>query len=95
MAAPDSIGDWTVSELVRFLQEQFRQNPPETAPNLTSDTLTCTALLNIIDQVQFNQVQTTVGAAGSASALPANPEGYIKILDYTGQVKVIPYYKPS
>lgn len=95
MGFEDNIGKWTVSELVRFLQEQLRQNPPESAPNLTSDTFTCTALINVLDQIQFNQVQTTVGAAGSASALPANPDGYIKILDYTGAVKVIPYYKPS
>lgn len=95
MAAPDSIGDWTVSELVRFLQEQLRQNPPETAPNLTSDNLNVTALVKVLDQIQFLQNQLTVGAAGTASALPATPDGYIKILDYRGSVKVIPYYKPS
>lgn len=94
MAYDDTIGKWTVSELVRFLQEQFRQNPPESSPNLSSDNLTVTALLNILDQVEFNQAQATVGAAGAASALPATPAGYIKILDFTGQPKVIPYYNP-
>lgn len=92
MPFEDNIGQWTVSELIRFLQEQFRQNPPETAPNLSSDNITVSALLSILDQIQFFQVQTTVGAAGGASALPATPSGYIKILDYTGAVKVIPYY---
>ena len=95
MPFDDKIGDWTTTQLVRFLQEQLRQNPPTDAPDLNTSRLKCYELLNIIDQVQFNQVQTTVGAAGSASALPATPSGYIRILDYTGQPFVIPYYKAS
>ena len=35
--------------------------------------------------------QTTVGAAGAASALPANPTGYVKV-DVGGSTYVIPYY---
>ena len=35
--------------------------------------------------------QTTVGAAGAASALPANPTGYAKI-DVGGTTYVVPYY---
>ncbi len=35
--------------------------------------------------------QTTVGAAGAASALPANPTGYVKI-DVGGTTYVTPYY---
>ena len=35
--------------------------------------------------------QTTVGAAGAASALPANPTGYAKI-DVGGTTYVTPYY---
>lgn len=95
MAFDETIGKWTVSELVRFLQEQLRQNPPPSAPDFSSARLTCFELLDIRDQVQFNQVQFTVGAAGGASALPATPSGYIRILDYTGQPFVIPYYKQS
>jgi hypothetical protein len=95
MAFDETIGKWTVTQLVRFLQEQLRQNPPTEAPDLTTSRLKCYELLDIKDQVQFNQVQTTVGAAGVAAALPATPSGYIRILDYTGQPFVIPYYKAS
>ena len=35
--------------------------------------------------------QTTVGAAGAASALPANPTGYVKV-DVSDTTYVIPYY---
>lgn len=38
--------------------------------------------------------QTTVGAAGSASALPANPTGYMVITIGTTEV-VVPYYAKS
>lgn len=38
--------------------------------------------------------QTTVGATGGASALPANPAGYIKIADAAGNVFVVPVYNP-
>lgn len=38
--------------------------------------------------------QTTVGAAGGASALPATPTGYIPIL-IGGVAYVIPYYAQS
>ena len=95
MAFEENIGNWTVSELVRFLQEQLRQNPPTSAPNLTSSELKVYNLLDVLDQIQFHQVQMTVGAAGGASALPATPSGYIRILDYTGQPFVIPYYKAT
>ena len=36
--------------------------------------------------------QTTVGAAGGASALPATPTGYAKLVDVTGTIYVVPYY---
>ena len=92
MPFDETIGNWTVSQLVRFLQEQLRPHPPPSAPNLSSSRLTCYELLDVRDQIQFHQVQTTVGAAGAASALPATPSGYIRILDYTGNPFVIPYY---
>lgn len=37
--------------------------------------------------------QSTVGAAGAASALPATPSGYLQIT-INGNAKVIPYYNP-
>lgn len=39
--------------------------------------------------------QTTVGAAGGASALPATPTKYLKVLDHNGTVLVIPAYAAS
>jgi hypothetical protein len=42
-------------------------------------------------QHDFSDTQTTVGAAGSASALPATPTGYIRVL-VNGATVVIPYY---
>jgi hypothetical protein len=42
----------------------------------------------------FATTQTTVGSAGSGSALPATPEGYI-VIRVGGTEKVIPYYDPS
>lgn len=38
--------------------------------------------------------QTTVGAAGTASALPANPTGYLVVNLGNGPI-VIPYYAAS
>jgi len=38
--------------------------------------------------------QTTVGAAGSASALPSNPTGYLKV-NVAGTTYVVPYYNAS
>lgn len=93
--ADETIGDWTVERLVRFLQQALEENPPSKIPTIVCDTITVANQANLIDQIQFNQIQTTVGAAGSASALPATPSGYIKILDYSGQPFVIPYYKAS
>lgn len=38
--------------------------------------------------------QTTVGAAGGASDLPASPTGYMK-LDVNGTTRVVPFYAAS
>jgi hypothetical protein len=51
-----------------------------------------------IDELQRRgisyDIQATVGAAGSATALPANPEGYANVV-IDGKEFVIPYYKPG
>lgn len=39
--------------------------------------------------------QTTVGAAGAASALPATPEGFFKVRNAAGATVVIPFYLAS
>jgi hypothetical protein len=45
--------------------------------------------------LMFRGTQTTVGAAGGASALPATPTGYIKFKDLAGNNYAIPYYAQS
>lgn len=93
--ADETIGDWTVEKLVRFLQNALEETPPSRIPTLVSDEITVNSKMVLVDQVQFIQAQTGVGAAGTATALPANPTGYIRVLDYTGAPFVIPYYKAS
>lgn len=88
----ETIGEWSPGQLVRFVQDMLRQNPPEFAPNLTAETLRVTEKLTCADQIQMTQFQTTVGAAGGASALPATPKGYFRYLDYTGAPVLVPYY---
>lgn len=91
----ETIGDWSPGQLVRFIQDMLRQNPPQFAPNLTAEELVVTEKLTCNDLVIFTQRQTTVGAAGGASALPATPLGYFRVSDYTGAIVAIPYYKAS
>lgn len=46
--------------------------------------------------LQFlNDTQTTVGAAGGASALPATPTGYFVVKNSAGTEVVIPFYAKS
>lgn len=48
-----------------------------------------------VTAMTFNgETQTTVGAAGAATALPANPTGY-KVETINGTEYVIPYYAKS
>lgn len=55
-------------------------------------TVTQAAATAAASQVSFgNQVGTTVGAAGPASALPATPTGYLQI-NVAGTLQRIPYY---
>lgn len=60
---------------------------------ITVDSIDLTATnINLNGNVTVdNSTQTTVGAAGAASALPANPTGYL-ILDISGTEYVLPYY---
>jgi len=87
-----TIGQWTTDQLVRFFQNMIRLHPPESSVNITAEDVNVVKTLKCLDQIQLFQNQTTVGAAGSASALPANPAGYFRVLDYTGNVKLVPYY---
>lgn len=90
---PSTIAEWSTSRLTKFITDLLRQEVSKLVK--TYEELTVTRKLTIADEIRFSQGQTTVGAAGGATALPAAPEGYIKILDPNGNVKVIPYYKVS
>jgi len=90
--AEETIGGWSVSQLVRFLEDTLRQNPTSRIPTLTCEDLTVTTNLVHHDKVQFIQRQSTVGSAGGASALPATPLGYFLIQDYAGLTRAVPYY---
>ena len=92
MAVTETIGEWTPTQLVKFLQESLTSNPPTFSPNLKVEEFEVVRKAQIMDEIQFFQSTTSVGAAGGAAALPATPVGYIKILDYRGLVKLIPYY---
>lgn len=92
MPGEEKIGEWTISQLVRFLEDTLRQNPPSSIPTLTCENLTVTSNLVHNDRLQFVQRQSTVGAAGGATALPATPLGYFVIQDYTGASRAVPYY---
>lgn len=88
----DTIAGWTTSELVRFILNIFRQHPPSEIPTLNVDNLDIQKTLKCYDQLQFFNNQISVGAAGGASALPATPLGYFRVLDYRGKTVLIPYY---
>lgn len=46
------------------------------------------------DYLEPSGVQTTIGSAGAAAALPANPTGYV-LLTIDGATRAVPYYDPS
>jgi hypothetical protein len=93
---PNVIGNWNEQQLIRFIQDALRQDPPPLQPSAVTDELVVARKFTVQDEIAFaGTAQITVGAAGSASAPPANPVGYIRILDNQGQVQVIPYYKPA
>ena len=90
-----TIKDWTPSDLMRYVRDQLTQDPVSVGSGQSVDELTIVRKLTLSDEIQLNGTnQTTVGAAGGASAPPANPAGYIRILDNLGQVRVVPYYNP-
>jgi hypothetical protein len=90
--AENTISSWTPGMLVRFIQNMLREHPPEFSSNFSADNITVNKTMKCLDQLQFNSFQTTVGSAGGASPLPATPKGYFKVLDYTGNTVLVPFY---
>lgn len=91
----NTIGTWTTGQLIRFIEDMFRTNPPGLGPSAQADEITVVEDLNLHGNLNFTLEQTTVGAAGSATALPANPYKYLRVKDSAGTVVVIPVYKAS
>lgn len=90
--AENTIANWTPGMLVRFIQNMLREHPPEFSSNFSADNVTVNKTLKCLDQLQFTASQTGVGSAGGATSLPATPKGYFKVLDYTGNTVLIPFY---
>ena len=93
--AEELIGEWTISQLLRFIKQQIDEHEKVSNPSQEWDLVAVNQKLTVKDQLAFNQSQTTVGAAGSASALPATPELYVKVLDPTGTVRLMPLYRSA
>lgn len=60
------------------------------APDVAAELVGIAAQINAQPSV-LSQTQTTVGAAGTASALPATPTGYVEIV-IDGTTYVLPFY---
>lgn len=92
---PDvTIGNWDMNQLTKYVNQLIQDHETTSSPNRILDQLEVTRKISIKDELAFlGQTQTTVGSAGAASALPATPELYVKVLDPYGQVRLIPLYK--
>lgn len=51
-AGTETIGSWTASRLIRFLQSYIAENPPASNPQMTVDELTVASKLIIQDQLE-------------------------------------------
>lgn len=91
----NTIGSWSERQLIRFVENILRGRPTTATKSFSADDLIAAQRLTCMDKIQFMQSQTTVGSAGSATALPAQPIGYFKVYDSTGTLRVIPYYNAS
>lgn len=89
----DTIGGWDTSRLTKYIEDWLRNNPIRTVQALRVEELEALTGLTIHNKLRFERTQTTVGVAGSASALPATPSGYIPIQDPNGTTYLIPFFK--
>lgn len=96
MPQSQTIGDWTTTDLIKFVQAVLRDD--ETIHNLSSqsDDYKVNNRLTVVNEIAFSQTgATSVGAAGAASAPPASPELYIKVVGPNGTVYQVPLYKTA
>lgn len=94
MYESQKIGDWDTTRLIRFVKDLLDNDPSAVFPKVQADELEINRKLILHDEIQFALPQNTVGAAGGASALPATPKMYVKVLDPFGVVRVIPLFNP-
>jgi hypothetical protein len=89
----DTIGNWTEAQLKKYIDHILEESDYAQSRRKTFDELVVTRKLILQDEMQFTQTQPTVGSAGVASALPATPDSYAKVLDLQGNVRLVPLYK--
>lgn len=89
----ETIGDWPESRLLRFIENLLRNNDTVGDLSRGANTFTVSRKLTISDELVLKQTQTTVGAAGGASAPPATPDLWAKVSGPDGTVRLIPLYK--
>lgn len=89
----DTIGDWTSTELLRYIQQLIRDDETVAGLSRGANTFTVSRKLTISDELVLQQTQTTVGIAGGASAPPATPDLWAKVTGPDGVVRLLPLYK--
>jgi hypothetical protein len=89
----ETIGNWTVADLVRFVQTLTRDDETVSALARGTENFTVAGRLTVSSELQLMQSSATVGVAGAASAPPASPELYAKVVGPDGAVRLIPLYR--
>jgi hypothetical protein len=84
----DSIGNWTSTQLVKFIKEIFQRDPPDQIPRTSIDELIVSTKLRVADTIEFlkNPYYSKVASSGSVDPYfknswvnygsPYNPAGY-------------------
>jgi hypothetical protein len=91
----ETIEGWDTTRFVKFLENYLKSNNIPLPLVGQMDELAVRQKLTVADELEFLRTTTTVGAAGSASALPATPDSYTYVLDPYGNVRLVPLYKPA
>lgn len=96
MPADQTIAEWTTTDLIKFIQAVMRDDETVRALSAGTDDFKVSNRLTVNNELAFSQPgTTTVGTAGAASAPPASPELYIKVVGPDGTIHQIPLYKTA
>lgn len=65
-AAADTIGSWTTNQLIKFVQDTFRNDPPQLPTQASTDELTVNRKLTVVDElfIANQQLFHAVGKPG-------------------------------